>query len=187
MKVGEKVRYLRELEGKHRGLNRAMTQQELVRAVRTELKHAISQSYLSQIESGYRPHLTNATRLLLANFFRVQPGYLVDDEPDCLSLPASEMNRVDERFDLWLISGAEQFAHDREVREVLLKLASHSDSRSVLIQMQNELQTHQPCSDQNGMYEKPTKSNSGKNDRQIKPVVLVKQELPNSSKSLTQD
>src|SRR5271155_1540711 len=98
MRVGEKIRVLREQEGKLRGLNRAMTQQELVRAVRLELKYAISQSYISQIESGYRAHLTNTTRLLLANFFRVQPGYLVDDEADCPSLPASaaaEMNRVE--------------------------------------------------------------------------------------------
>ena len=39
----------------------------------------LSQSYLSQIESGARPHLTNTTRLLLAKFFKVHPGYLVDD------------------------------------------------------------------------------------------------------------
>src|SRR5258708_33851147 len=35
----------------------------------------ISQSYLSQIESGTRPHLTNTTRLLLAKFFKLHPGY----------------------------------------------------------------------------------------------------------------
>src|SRR5271155_3039473 len=102
MKVGEKIRYLRELEGNHRGLNRAMTQQELVRAVRLELKHAISQSYLSQIESGYRPHLTNTTRLLLANFFRVQPGYLVDDEVNFPAIRESETKKPEKRFDLWL-------------------------------------------------------------------------------------
>ena len=39
----------------------------------------LSQSYLSQIESGRRPHLTNTTRLLLARFFKVHPGYLVED------------------------------------------------------------------------------------------------------------
>ena len=72
------------------GLNRAMTQQELVRAIEEEngasrksgkakSKGTISQSYLSQIESGARPHLTNTTRLLLAKFFKVHPGYLVDD------------------------------------------------------------------------------------------------------------
>jgi len=33
MKLGEKLRYLREVEGSMRGLDRAMTQQELVRAI----------------------------------------------------------------------------------------------------------------------------------------------------------
>ena len=34
MKLGEKIRYLREVEGSLRGLGRPMTQQELVRAIR---------------------------------------------------------------------------------------------------------------------------------------------------------
>ena len=66
MKLGEKLRYLREVEGNLRGLDRAMTQQELVRSIRSELNASMSQSYLSQIESGARPHLTNTTRQLLA-------------------------------------------------------------------------------------------------------------------------
>src|SRR5260370_1277216 len=81
MKLGEKIRRLRELEGGLRGLDREMTQQEVVRAVRKELHKSISQSYLSQIENSSRRHLTNTTRMLLANFFKVHPGYLVDD-PD---------------------------------------------------------------------------------------------------------
>ena len=51
-----------------------MTQQETVRSIKKELGKSISQSYLSQIESGARPHLTNATRMLLARFFKVHPG-----------------------------------------------------------------------------------------------------------------
>src|ERR1700759_3512463 len=73
MKLGEKIRYLRLVEGTLRGLGREMTQQETVRAIMREMKKdakgSISQSYLSQIESGARPHLTNATRMLLAKFF----------------------------------------------------------------------------------------------------------------------
>ena len=79
MILGEKLRYLREIEGTLRGLGRAMTQQEIVRSIREELGKTISQTYLSQIESGARPHLTNSTRMLLARFFKVHPGYLVDD------------------------------------------------------------------------------------------------------------
>ena len=69
MRLGQKIRYLREMEGALRGLDRDMTQQEVVRAIKKEQRKAISQSYLSQIESGARPHLTNATRMLLAKFF----------------------------------------------------------------------------------------------------------------------
>src|SRR5229473_4577140 len=79
MTHGEKLRYLRLMEGNLRGLGRDMTQQEVVRAIGKELKQKISQSYLSQIESGARPHLTNNTRMLLSKFFKVHPGYLVDD------------------------------------------------------------------------------------------------------------
>src|SRR3979409_307983 len=73
MTLGEKLRYLRLMEGNLRGLGRAMTQQEGVRAVNKALNVKTSQSYLSQIESGSRPHLTNKTRLLLAKFFKVHP------------------------------------------------------------------------------------------------------------------
>ena len=79
MKLGEKLRYLREVEGTLRGLGRELTQQEVVRLLKKEMGNTISQSYLSQIESGARPHLTNSTRMLLATFFKVHPGYLVDD------------------------------------------------------------------------------------------------------------
>ena len=79
MELGDKIRYLREVEGALRGLDRAMTQREIVHAIKKDLKKTISQSYLSQIESGARPHLTNTSRMLLAKFFKVHPGYLVDD------------------------------------------------------------------------------------------------------------
>ena len=55
MKVGEKIRYLREVEGSLRGLDRPMNQTELVVAIRKEQGKAISQSYISQIENGSRP------------------------------------------------------------------------------------------------------------------------------------
>src|SRR5207248_1278292 len=52
MNLGEKIRYLREVEGSLRGMGREMTQQEMVRAIKKELGESLSQSYLSQIESG---------------------------------------------------------------------------------------------------------------------------------------
>jgi hypothetical protein len=46
MSLGEKLRYLRFVEGTLRALDREMTQQEIVRAVKAELKRSISQAYL---------------------------------------------------------------------------------------------------------------------------------------------
>src|ERR1051326_2261720 len=109
MKLGEKIQYLREMEGAVRGLERAMTQSEVTRAMRKELSKNLSQSYLSQIESGARPHLTNTTRMLLAKFFKVHPGYLVDDPDGYHSELTSDLGALEDKFDLWLISGAERF------------------------------------------------------------------------------
>ena len=79
MTLAEKIRYLREVEGSLRGLGRPMTQLELVRAIRREQGKSISQSYISQIEGGSRRHMTQTSRSLLAKFFKVHPGFLVDD------------------------------------------------------------------------------------------------------------
>ena len=132
MKLGEKIRYLREVEGSIRGLDREMTQQEIVRAVKKELGAGISQSYLSQIESGSRPHLTNTTRMLLARFFKVHPGYLVDDPEGYHTELMSDVRTLEERLDLWLVAGAERFRRDPQVRHALLEVAKHADSRGCL-------------------------------------------------------
>jgi len=133
MKLGEKIRYLREVEGSIRGLDREMTQQEIVRAIKKELGAGISQSYLSQIEKGVRPHLTNTTRMLLARFFKVHPGYLVDDPEGYHTELMSDVRTLEERLDLWLIAGAERFRRDPQVRHALLEVAKHEDSRGCLV------------------------------------------------------
>ena len=43
------------------------------------------------------------------------------------------MRTLDERFDLWLIAGAERFRRDPQVRHALLQLAKHEDSRGCLV------------------------------------------------------
>jgi transcriptional regulator with XRE-family HTH domain len=141
MKLSEKIRYLREAEGSLRGLDRAMTQQEMVRGIRAELGAAISQSYVSQIESGARPHLTNTTRLLLAKFFKVHPGYLVDDPEGYHAELMSDIRTLEDKLDLWLISGAERFRRDPELAQALLKLAQHEDSRRCLLLLESVLET----------------------------------------------
>ncbi len=141
MRLGEKIRYLREVEGTLRGLGREMTQQEIVRAVKRELKQSISQSYLSQIESGARPHLTNSTRMLLARFFKVHPGYLVDDPEGFHTELISDVRVGEDQLDLWLISGAERFSRDPEISRALLDLAMHADSRKCLLLLESILDT----------------------------------------------
>ena len=132
MTVGEKLRYLRSVEGTLRGFDREMTQQQVVESIEKELGLKISQSYLSQIERGQRRHLTNTSRMTLAKFFRVHPGYLVDDPEGFHTELTSDVRTLEDNLDLWLVGGAERFAHDPEVSEALVKLAKHRDTRRVL-------------------------------------------------------
>ena len=142
MKLGEKIRYLREVEGSLRGLDRAMSQQELVRAIGAETGSKISQSYLSQIESGARPHLTNTTRQILAQFFKVHPGYLVDDPDGYHPELISDLRNVQEdKLDLWLVAGAERFRRDSELKSALLTLAQHERTRDCLLLLEAILET----------------------------------------------
>ena len=132
MTVGEKIRYLREVEGSLRGLGRPMTQQEIIRAIRQELHKSISQSYLSQIENGARPHMTQSSRALLARFFKVHPGFLVDDPKGYHTELTSDLRTTEGQLDVWLLQGSERFASDPEVSEVLIKCAREKDTRRCL-------------------------------------------------------
>jgi transcriptional regulator with XRE-family HTH domain len=131
MKLGEKIRYLREVEGSLRGLGRPLTQLELVRAIREELGpgQTLSQSYLSQIENGTRPHMTQSSRALLAKFFKVHPGFLVDDPDGYHAELTSDLRTVEGQLDVWLLQGSERFASDLEVSNVLIKAAREKDTR----------------------------------------------------------
>jgi transcriptional regulator with XRE-family HTH domain len=139
MTLGEKMRYLREVEGAIRGLNRELSQLEMARMIQKELGKSISQSYLSQIESGARPHLTNSTRMLLARFFKVHPGYLVDDPEGFQNELISDIGALEDKLDLWLVSGAERFRKDVDLHQALLSIARHSDSRMCLVLLSNIL------------------------------------------------
>jgi len=131
MKLGEKIRYLREVEGSLRGLGRPMTQLELVRAIREEMPKgkSLSQSYLSQIESGTRPHMTQSSRALLAKFFKVHPGFLVDDPEGYHAELTSDLRTTEGQLDVWLLQGSERFASDPEVSNVFIKAAREKDTR----------------------------------------------------------
>jgi transcriptional regulator with XRE-family HTH domain len=156
--VGEKIRYLREVEGSLRGMGRPMTQLELVRAIRDEVEKdgtgkrglrgvakgsaakggaskgkSISQSYLSQIENGARPHMTQSSRALLAKFFKVHPGFLVDDPEGYHTELTSDLRTTEGQLDVWLLQGSERFVSDPEVSDVLIKAAREKDTRRCLL------------------------------------------------------
>ncbi len=119
-----------------------MNQQErVVRAIDAETGSKLSQSYLSQIESGARPHLTNTTRQLLAGFFKVHPGYLVDDPEGYSPELQSELRNVEDKLDLWLVDGAERFRRDPELKQALLAVARHENSRECLLLLESILET----------------------------------------------
>src|ERR1700732_91475 len=129
MTLADKIRNLRAIEGSLRGLGRPMTQEEVSRAMRKQLGKAISQSYLSQIESGGRPHLTHTTRTLLAKFFGVYPGFLVNDPEGYHTELMSDLRVREVTLDSWLLAGAERFQSDPELSASLLAVAQAGDSR----------------------------------------------------------
>lgn len=141
MTLAQKIRYLREVEGSLRGFDRPMTQQELLKAIKAETGGSLSQSYLSQIESGTRPHMTQSTRALLAKFFKVHPGFLVDDPEGYHTELTSDLRTTEGQLDVWLLQGSERFAHDREVSEVLIKLAREKDTRRCVLTIGEILNT----------------------------------------------
>src|ERR1700748_1513984 len=133
MKLGEKIRYLREVEGSLRGLGRPMTQLEIIRDIKKGLGKSISQSYLSQIESGARQHMTQSSRALLAKFFKVHPGFLVDDPDGYHTELTSDLRTTEGSLDVWLLHASERFAGDPELTQVLIKLAREKDTRKCFI------------------------------------------------------
>jgi transcriptional regulator with XRE-family HTH domain len=141
MTLAEKIRYLREVEGSLRELDRPMTQQELLKAIKAETGGSISQSYLSQIEGGKRPHMTQSTRTLLAKFFKVHPGFLVDDPDGYHTELTSDLRATEGQLDVWLLQGSERFAADHEVSEVLIKLAREKNTRGCILLLGEILNT----------------------------------------------
>src|SRR6202158_4188710 len=133
MTLGEKIRYLREVEGSLRGMNRPLTQQELRKGIQAETGKTISQSYLSQIEGGKRPHMTQSSRALLAKFFKVHPGFLVDDPEGYHTELTSDLRTTEGQLDVWLLQGSERFIGDPEVSDVLIKAAREKDTRRSLL------------------------------------------------------
>ena len=128
MNLAEKIKHLREIEGDLRGLNRPMTQMEVVKAMQEELGESISQAYLSQLESSKRLHLTASSRNLLARFFKVHPGYLVSDLPDY----STDSEQVTDRLKTWLITNAVEWRSEPALHDLLESLALSNDPHRYL-------------------------------------------------------
>jgi transcriptional regulator with XRE-family HTH domain len=133
MELGQKLLMLRHLEGHLRGLDRELTQAEVVRAIKDELHASISQSYLSQIERGTRLHLSHGSRQLLAKFFKIHPGYLVSDPPGFQTELSAAVTPVETTLDRWLRDGATRLGHDQALAAALDRLADHPNSRDCLV------------------------------------------------------
>lgn len=133
MTLGEKIRHLRDVEGTLRGLGRPLTQAEVIGEMKRDLRRTISQSYLSQIENGTRPHMTHGTRELLARYFRVHPGFLVDDAEGYHPELRSDLRVKDANVDSWLHVAADTFHDDARFAQALRAIAEFPDTRKALL------------------------------------------------------
>jgi transcriptional regulator with XRE-family HTH domain len=132
MNLAEKMKHLREVEGELRGLNRPMTQMEVVKAMQEELGESISQAYLSQLEKSKRLHLTASSRDLLSRFFKVHPGYLVSDPTDYSTDLLSDLEQDTDHLNTWLIASAAEWYTEPALQDVLQSLADSQEPRRYL-------------------------------------------------------
>jgi len=139
MNLSEKIKHLREIEGELRGLNRPMTQLEVVKAMRDELHQSLSQAYLSQLERGKRVHLTASSRDLLADFFKVHPGYLVSDPPDYSTDLLTDMDSGTDRLQNWLIASAAEWRSEPTIAQFFSSLSNLDNQRGYLELLQQFL------------------------------------------------
>src|SRR5215475_5617425 len=131
MRLGEKLKVLRQVEGMCRQRAHGLTKAETVKLIHGELGERISLAYLSQLEAGTRVHMTHKTRQLLARFFRVHPGYLVDDPDEFQETVGVPLPASADAVGAWLHAGATRFADDAVVAEMLERLATTPDRADV--------------------------------------------------------
>jgi hypothetical protein len=72
---------------------------------------------------------------LLARFFKVHPGHLVDDPEGFQTELITDLTEREDKLDLWLIQGAERFRRDPQLAGSLLKLARQDDTRHCFLLM----------------------------------------------------
>jgi len=77
--------------------------------------------------------MTNTTRQVLAKFFKVHPGYLVDDPEGYHVELQSDARRARGQAGLVADQRGRALSRDRELRQALLGVSRHSDSRRCLL------------------------------------------------------
>ena len=117
-----------------------MTKAEVVRAMDQELGESISHPYLCQLEGGSRVHMTGRTRELLARFFKVLPGYLVDDPEGYETSLRTEVPSRPESLPERLASLAEGLREEPYLAHVLFKLSRTPDPMSYVLLMDRLLE-----------------------------------------------
>ncbi len=85
--------------------------------------------------------MTQSTRAVLAKFFKVHPGFLVDDPEGYHTELISDLRTTEGQLDMWLLHGAERFASDPEVSGVMIKLAHEEDTRRCFLLLGAILET----------------------------------------------
>ena len=66
-------------------------------------------------------------------FFKVHPGFLVDDPEGYQSELTSDLRAAEGQLDGWLLQAAVRFASDRELSDALLKVARQEDTRACVL------------------------------------------------------
>jgi hypothetical protein len=101
MRLGEKIRYLRLVEGTLRGLDREMTQQEVVRAIKPGAAsvHQPVLSFANRERRASASHQRHA-HAAGASFLSVHPGYLVDDPEGFHTELISDVRGIEDQLDL---------------------------------------------------------------------------------------
>jgi hypothetical protein len=77
--------------------------------------------------------MTQSSRSLLAKFFKVHPGFLVDDPDGYHTELTSDLRTTEGSLDVWLLHASERFAGDPELTHALIKLAREKDTRKCFI------------------------------------------------------
>jgi hypothetical protein len=85
--------------------------------------------------------MTQSSRALLAKFFKVHPGFLVDDPEGYHTELTSDLRTTEGKLDVWLLQGSERFAGDTEISNVLIKAAREKDTRRCFLLLGAILET----------------------------------------------